>query len=205
MYARYFNIPKSRAEKQATQLLQFVDLIAKQDTVIDQLSSGMKRRLILARALINDPSILILDEPTIGLDPQARRLLWNQIRNLQKHGVTIILSTHYMEEAAQLCDRILLLDRGKIIEEGAPSDLVARHIGEEVLEIRNDEKGLSYLKDAFPGARIEVFGEMVQVFCDQPRGEFAQLLAQLSVKDARIRDANLEDVFLKLTGHIIRD
>jgi lipooligosaccharide transport system ATP-binding protein len=118
VYARYFDIPKPEALKRSDELLKFFQLEEKQNVIIAQLSTGMKRRLILARALINEPQILLLDEPTTGLDPHARHLIWDRIRNLKKQGVTIILTTHYMDEAAELCDRTLIMDNGKIIEEG---------------------------------------------------------------------------------------
>lgn len=205
VYARYFDIPKAKAQKQAEELLRFVQLEEKRDVLIDQLSSGMKRRLILARALINEPQILLLDEPTTGLDPQARHLIWDKIRDLQKQGVTVVLTTHYMEEAAQLCDRTVIMDTGRIIEEGKPADLIRRHVGEEVLEVAYDEDVLKFLKNAFPDARLDVMGDRIQVFTNQPRGVFSEILKQFEFKAAMIRDANLEDVFLKLTGRRLRE
>jgi len=205
VYARYFDIPKVKAQKQAEELLRFVQLEEKRDVLIDQLSSGMKRRLILARALINEPQILLLDEPTTGLDPQARHLIWDKIRDLQKQGVTIVLTTHYMEEAAQLCDRTVIMDNGKIIEEGKPGDLIKKHVGEEVLEVAYDEDVLRFLKSAFPAARLDVMGDRIQVFTNQPRGVFSEILKKFEFKAAMIRDANLEDVFLKLTGRRLRE
>ena len=154
VYARYFDIPKEDAQKRAEELLKFVQLEEKRSVIIDQLSAGMKRRLILARALINEPQILILDEPTTGLDPQGRHLIWYKIRSLQKQGVTIVLTTHYMDEAAQLCDRTLIIDNGKVIEEGRPNDLVKKHVGEEVLEVAYDEEVLKLLRNALPDARL---------------------------------------------------
>jgi len=205
VYARYFDIPKIEAQKRAEELLRFVQLDEKSKVLIDQLSAGMKRRLILARALINEPQILILDEPTTGLDPQARHLIWDKVRSLQKEGVTIVLTTHYMEEAAQLCDRTVIMDNGKIIEEGKPSDLIKKHVGEEVLEVAYDEEVLKFLKNAFPDARLDVVSDRIQVFTNQPRGVFTQILNKFSFKAAMIRDANLEDVFLKLTGRRLRE
>ncbi len=205
VYARYFDIPKAEATKRSEELLRFVQLEEKRNVLIDQLSSGMKRRLILARALINEPQILILDEPTTGLDPQGRHLIWDKVRSLQKQGVTIVLTTHYMEEAAQLCDRTVIMDNGKIIEEGKPSDLIKKHVGEEVLEVAYDEEVLKFLRNAFPDARLDVVGDRIQVFSTQPRGVFAQILGKFSFKAAMIRDANLEDVFLRLTGRRLRE
>jgi lipooligosaccharide transport system ATP-binding protein len=205
VYARYFDIPNEDAQKRAEELLKFVQLEEKRNVVIDQLSAGMKRRLILARALINEPQILILDEPTTGLDPQGRHLIWDKIRSLQKQGVTIILTTHYMDEAAQLCDRTLIIDNGKVIEEGRPSDLVKKHVGEEVLEVAYDEEVLKLLRNALPDARLEVNSDRIQVFTNQPRGVFTSILNKFSFKATMIRDANLEDVFLKLTSRRLRE
>jgi len=205
VYARYFDIPKAEAKKRTDELLQFMQLEEKRDVLIDQLSAGMKRRLILARALINEPQILILDEPTTGLDPQARHLIWDKIRSLQKQGVTIVLTTHYMEEAAQLCNRILIMDNGKIIEEGEPPDLIKKHVGAEVLEVAYDQEVLRFLKKTFPDARLDVVSDRIQVFTNQPKGVFSRILSRFDFKAAMIRDANLEDVFLKLTGRRLRD
>jgi len=205
VYARYFDIPKTEAVKRSNDLLKFFQLEEKKDVVINELSTGMKRRLILARALINEPQILLLDEPTTGLDPQARHLIWDKIRNLRKQGVTIILTTHYMDEAAELCDNTLIMDGGKIIEEGKPSDLIKKHIGEEVLEVDNDEKAIKTLPEKFPEARLEVLGDRIRVFTTQPHGVFETFLKDFPSKNATIRNANLEDVFLKLTGRQLKE
>jgi len=205
VYARYFDIPKKEATRRAEELLRFVQLDEKKEVLINELSSGMKRRLILARALINEPRILILDEPTTGLDPQARHLIWDKIRSLRKEGVTIVLTTHYMEEAAQLCDRTVIMDLGKIIEEGKPLELIKKHVGEEVLEVGYDDEVLKFLQTTFPDARLEVSGDRIQVFTNQARGVFGQILNKYSFKAAMIRDANLEDVFLKLTGRRLKE
>jgi len=205
VYARYFDIPKPEAQKRAKQLLQFIQLEEKTNVLIDELSSGMKRRVVLARALINEPQILILDEPTTGLDPQARHLIWDKVRSLRKQGVTIILTTHYMEEAAQLCDRTIIMDNGKIIEQGNPKVLVKKHVGEEVLEVVYDEEIMNYLKATFPDAKLEIVNDRVQVFSNQPRGIFSGIIEKFRHKGAIIRDANLEDMFLKLTGRRLRE
>jgi lipooligosaccharide transport system ATP-binding protein len=205
VYARYFDIPKAEATRKADALLKFFQLEEKRDVEVDELSTGMKRRLILARALINDPQILLLDEPTTGLDPQARHLIWDKIRELKKQGVTIILTTHYMEEAAELCDRVLIVDTGKIIEEGKPPELVEKHVGEEVLEVDNEEQILRTLKEKFPEARLDVVGEKIHVFTNEPHGVFVKFLQDFPLKGATVRRANLEDVFLKLTGRKLRD
>jgi hypothetical protein len=171
----------------------------------EALSTGMKRRLIFARALLNQPHVLLLDEPTTGLDPQARHLVWDEVRHLKRQGVTIILTTHYMDEAEILCDRILIVDRGKIIEQGTPMQLIKKHVGNEVLELDNDEKLLPLLKESFPGARIERLGERIQVFTDQPHGVFEDFLHEQKLQNVMIRNANIEDVFLKLTGRGLRE
>ena len=205
VYARYFDIPKNTAIKRAEDLLKFAQLEEKKGIVISQLSTGMKRRLILARALINEPQILLLDEPTTGLDPQARHLIWDKIRTLKKQGVTIILTTHYMDEAAVLCDRILIMDNGKIIEEGTPVELVRKHVGEEVLEVDFDEDEMQLLNKRFPTARLEVVSDRIHVFTNEPHGAFESYIRDFPRKGAIVRTANLEDVFLKLTGRKLRE
>jgi lipooligosaccharide transport system ATP-binding protein len=205
VYARYFDIPKEKARTRADELLKFMQLEEKRDVVMTALSGGMRRRLILARALMNDPQILILDEPTTGLDPQARHLIWTKIRNLKKQGVTVILTTHYMDEAAQLCDRIIIMDQGNIIEKGEPVQLVKDHVGEEVLEVLNSEESMACLKQYFPDARIDIVEDKIQVFANKPRGILTKILEEASFRGALIRDSNLEDVFLKLAGRSLKD
>jgi len=205
VFARYFDIPKDVAEKRASDLLEFLSLTEKGDVVIDNLSSGMKHRLLIARALINEPQILVLDEPTTGLDPQARHLIWDRIVDLKKEGVTVLLTTHYMEEAAQLCDRIVIMDYGKIVEEGNPKDIVKKHFGKNVLEISYSEEILSFLKGAYHNATEEVIGDRINVFTNEPEQILSDVLERFSPREAVIRDANLEDVFLKLTGRRLRE
>ena len=205
VYARYFDIPKDVALKRADEQLKFFQLEEKREVPIMALSTGMKRRLIFARALLNQPQILLLDEPTTGLDPQARHLVWDEVRRLKKMQVTIILTTHYMDEAEVLCDRILIVDRGKIIEEGTPVELVKKHIGEDVLELEYDEKLLTTLKEAFPDARFERLGDRMQIFTDKPHGVFEGFLQEHPLQNVTIRKANIEDVFLKLTGRGLRE
>lgn len=205
VYCRYFDIPKEEALKRAKEQLKFFQLEEKRDVQIGALSGGMKRRLIFARALINQPQILLLDEPTTGLDPQARHLAWDEVRNLKKKQVTIILTTHYMDEAEALCDRILIVDKGKIIEEGKPSELVKKHVGEEVLEVDYDEKLLPALKAAFSGGDFERLGDRLQIFTDKPHGVFEGFLKDHPMPNVTIRTANLEDVFLKLTGRGLKE
>jgi lipooligosaccharide transport system ATP-binding protein len=205
VYARYFDIPKAEAEKRSKEQLKFFQLEEKQNVLISELSTGMKRRLILGRALINEPQILLLDEPTTGLDPQARHIVWEEVRSLRKRGVTIILTTHYMDEAAALCDRILLMDNGKIVEQGKPSELIKKHAGADVLEVDNNERLVQTLKAEFPAAQIETFGDRIHVFTMQPHGVFERFLEKNPLTNVTIRNANLEDVFLKLTGRRLRD
>ncbi len=205
VYARYFDIPRHEALGRAEDLLKFSQLEEKRNVVIDKLSTGMKRRLILARALVNDPQILLLDEPTTGLDPQARHLIWGKIRSLRKQGVTVILTTHYMDEASELCDRTLIMDYGKIIEEGKPSDLVRKYFGEDVLEVDFDVEVMKMLHEKFPEARLETAGDRIRAFTAEPHGVFESFLKDFPTKGATIRNANLEDVFLKLTGRQLRE
>ncbi|HEX7483200.1 MAG TPA: ATP-binding cassette domain-containing protein [Candidatus Bathyarchaeia archaeon] len=205
VYARYFDITKDIALKRADEQLKFFQLEEKRDVPIMALSTGMKRRLIFARALLNQPQILLLDEPTTGLDPQARHLVWDEVRHLKKNQVTIILTTHYMDEAEVLCDRILIVDKGKIIEEGKPSELIKKHIGEDVLELDYDEKLLQTLKETFLDARFEKLGDRMQIFTDKPHGVFEGFLKEHPLQNVTIRKANMEDVFLKLTGRGLRE
>ena len=205
VYARYFDLSKEEAAKRATEQLRFFQLQEKQNVQIVELSTGMKRRLIVARALLNEPQILLLDEPTTGLDPQARHLVWDEIRTLRKNGVTIIITTHYMDEAAELCDRIFIMDNGKIIEKGKPSELVKKHVGDDVLEFDMDEMLVESLKAELPDAVFETFGERVHVFTSQAHGVFERFLEKHPATNVTIRNANLEDVFLKLTGRKLKE
>lgn len=204
VYARYYDIPKDEALRRAEEQLKFFQLEEKRDVPIAALSTGMKRRLIFARALLNKPQILLLDEPTVGLDPQVRHMVWDEVRQLKRMQVTIILTTHYMDEAEVLCDRIIIIDHGKIIEDGKPADLIKKHIGEDVLELDCDEDMIPVLKKEFPDARIEKLGERMQVFTSKPHGVFDGFLREHQIQNVTLRKANLEDVFLKLTGRGLR-
>ena len=202
-FARYFDIPPESARKKAEELLEFVQLQEKRDVTVEKLSGGMKRRLILARALVNNPDLLILDEPTIGLDPQARHLIWERLKLLQAQGNTIILTTHYLDEAARLCDRLVIMDNGKILVEGTPVDLVKRYVGNEVVEIEKTDEVLSCLsKNSIP---FEVIGDSVQVATDSSREIAKILFDQCSPHKVLTRPATLEDVFLKLTGRKLKE
>lgn len=204
VYARYFDIPKDEAAKRAIELLNFFQLEEKQTKSIDELSTGMKRRLIIARALISQPQILLLDEPTTGLDPQGRHIVWDEIRSLLKQGVTIILTTHYMDEAAALCDRVIIIDNGKIIETGIPQKLVKKHVGEDVLEVAFNQVILKALRKELPDGDIEIFGDQIRVFVNK-HGVFERIVKKFPGVNMNIRNANLEDVFLKLTGRRLRE
>jgi len=203
VYSRYFDIPPHTARETIDSLLDFVQLSERRDTSIEKLSGGMKRRLILARALINNPRLLILDEPTVGLDPQARHLIWDRLRALRSRGNTIVLTTHYMEEAAQLCDRIVIMDQGRILELGRPQELVQKHVGVDIVEADNKPEVLACLGRM--GERFEVAGERVQVFTEQATKVTAALLQECSPVEVVARPAGLEDVFLKLTGRRLKE
>jgi len=202
-YARYFDIPPKLALERVDELLAFVQLEEKRDVSIEKLSGGMKRRLILARALVNKPELLILDEPTIGLDPQARHLVWEKLRFLQAQGNTIVLTTHYLDEAARLCDRLVIMDNGRILVEGAPLDLVSRYAGAEIVEVENTEEVLSCLKGL--GIPFELAGDMVTVATPSAQAVAKTLLESCHPVKILTRPATLEDVFLKLTGRRLRD
>jgi lipooligosaccharide transport system ATP-binding protein len=202
-YARYFNIPPEVADKRADELLEFVQLQDKRDVEVDKLSGGMKRRLILARALVNNPDLLILDEPTIGLDPQARHLIWEKLKLLQAQGNTVVLTTHYLDEAARLCDRLVIMDNGKILVEGSPADLVREHVGQEIVEVeKNDEVVACLVRLNIP---FESFGDTIQIVTASAHDTARTLLENCQPKKVLTRPATLEDVFLKLTGRNLRE
>ena len=202
-YSGYFDIPSHIARKRSNELLEFVQLQEKRNVEVEKLSGGMKRRLILARALVNNPDLLILDEPTIGLDPQARHLIWEKLKTLQAQGNTIVLTTHYLDEAARLCDRLVIMDHGKILVEGSPADLVRQHVGEEVIETEKSEDVLSCL--ATHNISHEITGDTVQIATNSSREIAKILFNSCQPKKMITRPATLEDVFLKLTGRTLRD
>lgn len=204
-YSLYFDIPKHEATKRADELLEFVQLTEKRDVSVDKLSGGMKRRLILARALVNHPDLLILDEPTIGLDPQARHLIWEKLRSLQAKGNTIVMTTHYLDEAARLCDRLVIMDNGKILVEGAPADLVREHAGSEIVEVEGSDDVVTCLREL--GIPFEKTGDMVQMAAttDTAREVARTILERCRPERMITRPATLEDVFLKLTGRNLRE
>jgi len=205
VYARYFNIPRAEAERRARRLLRTIGLERKSNVVIDALSGGMKRRLILARALINNPEILILDEPTTGLDPQTKRAIWERIDLLRHRGVTIVLATQNMEEANELCDRIIIMNEGKIIAEGPPRSLVHDNLSKWVLRVEPAEEVEKYLRKNHTGVEYQIEGERIFLFTEKPEELQAQLMSKLQLKETVVREASLEDLFLKLTGREIRE
>ncbi len=204
VYARYFDIPPDVAKKRALELLDAVSLGDRLKSKVDALSGGMKRRLILARALVNEPRVLILDEPTTGLDPQARHSIWTRIRALRDTGVTVLLTTHYMEEATQLCDRVILVDHGKILLDGAPTELIAQEIGHTVIEAWNHTPEFTAAARALPG-RLEEIGDRLFFYPEDGEGAERFFDERFPDQERQIRRATLEDVFLKRTGRALRN
>jgi lipooligosaccharide transport system ATP-binding protein len=199
-YGRYFGIPQRRLRERVPALLEFAALSERGDAMIGDLSGGMKRRLTLARALINDPQLLILDEPTTGLDPQARQLIWRRLRQLLTQGKTLMLTTHYMEEAERLCDRVMVMDRGRILVSGSPQELIQNHVEPQVVEVYGPKAEAWMHHRRHLAQRVEVVGETV--FCyTQDEKPLLQSLADAPGLRYTHRHAHLEDVFLKLTGH----
>lgn len=203
-YGSYFGLSHADLQARIEELLAFVSLEDRIDAPIASLSGGMKRRLTIARALINDPDLVILDEPTTGLDPQVRHLIWARLRQLQARGKTLLLTTHYMEEAERLCDDLVIMENGRIIERGAPAALVERHIPGEVVEVRNAPADLITELAACDGCTAELIGETLYGYGRDPRAMIDCLEARPGLAFMR-RPANLEDVFLRLTGHDLRE
>jgi lipooligosaccharide transport system ATP-binding protein len=205
-YARYFDIPKTVAEKRGIELLDFMQLGERRDARITTLSGGMQRRLTIARALINKPRLLILDEPTTGLDPQARQMIWQRLQSLKKEGLTIILTTHYMDEAERLCDRISIMDNGLLLIEGKPDELIEREVGKDVIEIAVKESEAEELRGLLEGmdATYERHGENFYVY---PKNVSEVIPQLLGLKHEKIlqRRASLEDLFLRLAGRSLRE
>jgi len=203
-YSRYHEIPKTTARERANALLEMMSLTEKKDVIIENLSGGMKRRLLVVRGLINNPRILILDEPTTGLDPQARHLVWSKLRELKNFGITILLTTHYMEEASRLCDRLVMMNNGRILDIGSPAELVNRHIGKEVVEVDYVDQALyERIRGVMgPNQTIEHHGDRVYIHTESAH-EAASRLQHLDLRAVSERKADLEDVFLKLTGRTL--
>ncbi len=207
VFGRYFGLKDADIKGRIPQLLDFAGLASKADARIATLSGGMKRRLTLARALVNDPDIVFLDEPTTGLDPQARHLIWDRLKQLKAAGKTLILTTHFMDEAERLCDTLIVIDHGRKIAEGSPRGLIAEHIEPQVIEVFDELRGqLAPFVDAHRSLaeRVETSGETAFFYCRAPQ----PLLARLAEADGLRyvhRASNLEDVFIKLTGRELRD
>ncbi len=208
IYGRYFDLSRAECRRRTTELLEFARLSDRADSVVDNLSGGMKRRLSIARSLINEPELLLLDEPTTGLDPQARHVLWERLYRLKQQGVTQVLTTHYMDEAEQLCDRLVVMDQGRIVAEGSPRDLIAQHSTREVVELRFDTGGHHEVAPLLAGVgdRVEELADRLLVYADD--GDAA--LAEVHHRGVRpdsvlVRRSSLEDVFLLLTGRSLVD
>ncbi len=212
-YARFFGLPRAQVDARCDELLEFMQLTGKGRGRVEALSGGMKRRLIVARALMNDPDILVLDEPTTGLDPQARHQLWDTIRALRRQGKTILLTTHYMDEAEMLCDELVVVDQGKVLEQGRPRELIAKHAGAEALElVLPDSADVAAAKAALAadlerrGVAHEVMGDRVIAYGKSLSGLQTKLRRAFpDLAEMVLRRATLEDVFLRLTGRALRE
>jgi lipooligosaccharide transport system ATP-binding protein len=208
VYGRYFGLPRATVRERTAELLDFAQLGERAGSKVEPLSGGMKRRLTIARALINEPEILLLDEPTTGLDPQARHLLWDRLFRLKRSGVTLVLTTHYMDEAEQLCDRLVVMDNGRIVAHGSPRQLIEEHSTREVLELRfpADDHARYAAKVADLAARVEVLPDRLLLYTDDGDDGAAAVHARgLSPLSVLVRRATLEDVFLHLTGRSLID
>jgi lipooligosaccharide transport system ATP-binding protein len=205
LYANYFGMPKAKAKDRILELLSMIQLEDHADKPIDQLSGGMKRRLVLARALLIQPKILFLDEPTTGLDPQARLWIWDQLKLYQKSGTTLFLTTHYMEEAETLCDRLLIMNQGQTVAEGQPMHLIEEHIGREVIEFEVGPSEIDYYIDKIQGKfYYQVMRNRMKLFL---RGQQSSRDAvnEIASRNITMRKASLNDVFLKISGHELAD
>jgi lipooligosaccharide transport system ATP-binding protein len=203
MYARYFDLSRPQTAERIDELLDFVQLTEKAPSRVEPLSGGMKRRLTIARALVNRPELLLLDEPTTGLDPQARHLVWDRLYRLKQQGVTLVITTHYMDEAEQLCDRLVVMDKARIAAEGSPRELIGRYSTREVLELRISDAGRDRLRGSIDGLveRTEWLPDRVLLYTESGESALARIHAQgIDTETALVRRATLEDVFLTLTG-----
>jgi lipooligosaccharide transport system ATP-binding protein len=208
VYGRYFGLRREVVRERADQLLDFVQLSDRANDVVEKLSGGMRRRLTIARSLINEPSLLLLDEPTTGLDPQARHVVWERLFRLKQQGVTLVLTTHYMDEAEQLCDRLVVMDHGGIAAEGSPRELIDAWSTREVLELRFEIEDLAAMAEKLQGlpARIEVLPDRVLLYVDNGDAALADVHQRgVEPRSALVRRATLEDVFLRLTGRTLVD
>ena len=208
IYGRYHDMKKADINARIDELLEFAQLTERRNSEVEPLSGGMKRRLTIARALINDPDLIILDEPTTGLDPQARHLLWDRLYRLKQRGVTLVITTHYMDEAEQLCDRLVVMDQGKIVAEGSPRELIARYAPREVVELRfgDEQREDAILKMDGLANRSEVLADRVLLYTDDADATQDGLHARgIDPEQVLVRRSTLEDVFLRLTGRGLID
>jgi len=210
VHARYYDIPRAEARRRARDLLDFVGLTEKAREPVEHLSGGMKRRLVLARSLVNEPRLLILDEPTTGLDPQSRHLVWTKIRDLRHQGLTVLLTTHYMDEAERLCDELVIVDNGRILVRGAPAALIEQHASRDVLELGfvGDARSHEAALRSLPGvrdARVEFVGDRALLYLDDAERVLHEAQRTLPTREALVRRSSLEDVFLRLTGRALRE
>jgi len=205
VYGRFFGLPRDEIRRRSDELLEFVQLADRKDARVDSLSGGMKRRLTIARALVNEPELMLLDEPTTGLDPQARHALWDRLYRLKQRGVTLVLTTHYMDEAEQLCDRLVVMDQAKIVAEGSPRELIERYVEREVVELRFGEQNATPSFDGLAG-HIEVLQDRVVIGTDDGDAVVDEIHARgLAPETVLVRRSTLEDVFLRLTGRSLID
>ncbi|WP_411721846.1 ABC transporter ATP-binding protein [Mycetocola sp.] len=203
VYGRYFGLPSRQVAARADELMAFAQLEDKVKAKVDDLSGGMKRRLTIARALINDPRLLLLDEPTTGLDPQARHILWDRLFRLKEQGTTLLLTTHYMDEAEQLCDRLVVIDKGAIMAEGSPASLIRRYSSREVLEVRfgSDRNAEASARLDGIGDRVDVLPDRILIYSDNGEAALSRIAGLgLHPITSLVRRSSLEDVFLRLTG-----
>jgi lipooligosaccharide transport system ATP-binding protein len=207
IYGRYFGLSRREVHRRADELLEFVQLLERANDRVEPLSGGMKRRLTIARALVNEPEVLLLDEPTTGLDPQARHALWDKLFRLKREGVTLVLTTHYMDEAEQLCDRLVIMDRGRIAEEGSPAELIQRLSTREVVELRFPGDTPTVEAGTFNGqvARIEALPDRLLLYTDDGDALVPVAHERLHPQSVLVRRSTLEDVFLRLTGRTLID
>jgi lipooligosaccharide transport system ATP-binding protein len=207
-FGAYHSIPRRESERRADELLEFAQLSERASAEVEELSGGMQRRLLIARALVNDPELLVLDEPTTGLDPQARHLVWERLRRLKRDGKTLLLTTHYMEEAAQLCDEIVVLDHGHVIVRGTPRELIRQNVAPRVVEVQGIESAADDVVRLADGLAqdVEAVGDRVLIYANDGE-EIASRIRDAGVPHQALilREATLEDVFLRLTGHALVD
>ncbi|MEN9969808.1 MAG: hypothetical protein RLZZ229_16 [Actinomycetota bacterium] len=205
-YGRFFGLSRKFLKGKVEELLEFAQLTEKRNSKAEELSGGMKRRLTIARGLVNEPEILMLDEPTTGLDPQARHILWDRLFRLKEQGVTLVITTHYMDEAEQLCDRLIVMDKGRIMAEGSPADLIKEYSSKEVLEVRFGSTRNAEVAEQLAGIgdRVEVLPDRILIYSENGEADLHTILTRgLEPVTSLVRRSSLEDVFLRLTGRTL--